>query len=156
MSDTRTAEALHVGSWPVVLQQALVEDAAIVHFTKSQFEKRIGDYPLEYVPRRVLWSVEEVLVQVDHYPEHFFAIPMCHCPKIDGHDGQQLSQTTTGVEQEADSIKIRRPVATTWIETPFCPSDLLTVQSTCALAKFPRSGTQEGCHTTLQDHPNAK
>jgi hypothetical protein len=36
-------EAQCAGSWPVVLQLAIVEDAAIVHFPKSQFEYKIGD-----------------------------------------------------------------------------------------------------------------
>jgi hypothetical protein len=36
-------EAQRVGSWPAAHQQAIVEDAAIVYFTKSQFVDEIGD-----------------------------------------------------------------------------------------------------------------
>jgi hypothetical protein len=32
------------GSWPAVLQQATVEDAAIIYFTKSYFEHKIRDF----------------------------------------------------------------------------------------------------------------
>jgi hypothetical protein len=35
-------EAQRVKSWLAVLQQASVEDAAIVYFTKSQFDDKIG------------------------------------------------------------------------------------------------------------------
>jgi hypothetical protein len=38
------SKAQRVGSWPAVLQQALVNDAAIVRFTKSLFEYKIGDF----------------------------------------------------------------------------------------------------------------
>jgi hypothetical protein len=36
-------EAQRVGSWPAVLQQATVEDGAIVYLTKSYFEHKIRD-----------------------------------------------------------------------------------------------------------------
>ena len=36
-------EAHGVGSWSAIPQQAIVEDAAIVYFTKSQFEHEIRD-----------------------------------------------------------------------------------------------------------------
>jgi hypothetical protein len=37
------AEVQRIRSWPAVLQYAIVEDAAIVHFTKPLFEDKIGD-----------------------------------------------------------------------------------------------------------------
>jgi hypothetical protein len=41
-----------LGAWPAVLQQAIVKDAAIVYFVKSQFKDEIGDFG----PRILLFS----------------------------------------------------------------------------------------------------